>query len=303
MSAPSLTFFCGVQCVVFGADSASILLGRRARTSAEGQWALPGGHVEELESPLDTARRELREETGLEGLSAEVLPSFFTWRTERRYAHFPVIFTESVGEPALQEGELFSALSFFPLDSLPTPLFEPSRLTLEALQGSRQEVKLRGNRHAFIQLEMLALHVGDRKNAAWTLRAFLGEDKDELIITWGRRMAKSRNVRRQVFIGRSNTMKRIRELVTRRLRHGYCVVGLSGDVTPDGLAAWFPELHLSVVSTQLLTQLSVDPAARAAYMGESAAGKLAGQLALWGTQAGGPVAPGDEAIPGLFELE
>jgi 8-oxo-dGTP pyrophosphatase MutT (NUDIX family) len=51
----------------------SILLDRR---SDDGSWAFLGGGVEEDESVLDALRREVREETGLEVLSADLLGVF-----------------------------------------------------------------------------------------------------------------------------------------------------------------------------------------------------------------------------------
>jgi ADP-ribose pyrophosphatase YjhB (NUDIX family) len=43
-----------------------VLLTRRAIEPNVGAWDLPGGFVEEHEHPVETLRRELREETGLE---------------------------------------------------------------------------------------------------------------------------------------------------------------------------------------------------------------------------------------------
>lgn len=71
---PALT----ADCVVFGLDDEDlkVLLIQRDREPFAGCWALPGGFVEEDESPEDAARRELEEETGLSRIYLEQLFTF-----------------------------------------------------------------------------------------------------------------------------------------------------------------------------------------------------------------------------------
>jgi 8-oxo-dGTP diphosphatase len=67
-----------VDCVVFGFDEGDlkVLLVRRDVDPFRGKWALPGGFVREDESLDEAARRELREETGIEKLYLEQLYTF-----------------------------------------------------------------------------------------------------------------------------------------------------------------------------------------------------------------------------------
>lgn len=71
---PALT----VDCVVFGFDEGAlkVLLVRRGVRPFEGCWALPGGFVHVEEALEDAARRELREETGVDRVFLEQLYTF-----------------------------------------------------------------------------------------------------------------------------------------------------------------------------------------------------------------------------------
>lgn len=67
MSGPELC----VGAVVVNGES--ILLIRRGTPPGEGLWSVPGGRVQRRESLADATRRELLEETGLEGEVGEAV--------------------------------------------------------------------------------------------------------------------------------------------------------------------------------------------------------------------------------------
>lgn len=53
-------------CDMILVENGKVLLVKRGREPFKGEWALPGGHIEDGESAEQCAKREMKEETGLE---------------------------------------------------------------------------------------------------------------------------------------------------------------------------------------------------------------------------------------------
>ena len=103
-----------------------LLLGRRRGAHGAGTWAPPGGHIDEGENVESTARREVREETGLELGRTVIGPT-----TEDRFPegkHFLTTFVIAdapTGTPANLEPEKCEGWEWFRWAELPEPLFLP----------------------------------------------------------------------------------------------------------------------------------------------------------------------------------
>jgi 8-oxo-dGTP pyrophosphatase MutT (NUDIX family) len=76
------------------AGGPAFLLTRRAPRlrSHSGQWALPGGRVDDGESPVDAARRELREEIGLDLPPTALLGLLDDYASRSGYVITPCVF-------------------------------------------------------------------------------------------------------------------------------------------------------------------------------------------------------------------
>ncbi len=77
-----------------------VLLVRRGRPPAAGEWTLPGGHVEEGESPEAAAVRELREETAIDGRVVAPLGVVEIAREGVRYSIHEFLVTPTSDGPA-----------------------------------------------------------------------------------------------------------------------------------------------------------------------------------------------------------
>ncbi len=101
----------------------ALLLVRRCREPYLGYWDIPGGFLNEHETPADGARREAREETGLEVRLLEFL-GFYLDTYEYCGDRFTTLncyfIAEAEGTP--QAGDDADDFGWFPLDDLPTAI-------------------------------------------------------------------------------------------------------------------------------------------------------------------------------------
>jgi 8-oxo-dGTP diphosphatase len=105
----------------------NVLLGRRLGAHGEGSWAPPGGNLEYGESVEACARREVREETGLDldGLSRGPYTEDLFEPEGKHYVTLFVVARALAGEPTVREPARCATWQWFRWTELPTPLFLP----------------------------------------------------------------------------------------------------------------------------------------------------------------------------------
>src|SRR5689334_4213313 len=113
-------------------EGSEILLVKRRYAPMVGHWALPAGYLEGDEDPWRTARREAREETGLEIRPVRLLGAFPGGGQDGPVVL--LVFSGVVEGGVLEAGDDASEAAFFPLTRLPRPLaYGPHRVVIRAL--------------------------------------------------------------------------------------------------------------------------------------------------------------------------
>ncbi len=115
-----------------------LLLGKRTSALGLGEYSIPGGHMEYNESFEECARREVREETGLEVGNVR----FLSLANNKKY--FPKHYVEihfvadwEEGEPKTIEPDKIGDWSWYDLDKLPEPLFALLLNSFDALKTGK----------------------------------------------------------------------------------------------------------------------------------------------------------------------
>ena len=113
-----------------------VLLGIRKGSHGAGEYAFPGGHLEYMESFEECARREVREETGMEigELEFSLLANIKEYKP-KHYVHVGLIAKWVSGEPRVMEPDKCEGWAWYDLDNLPEGVFGPAGLAFEAMRS------------------------------------------------------------------------------------------------------------------------------------------------------------------------
>jgi 8-oxo-dGTP diphosphatase len=130
--------------VLTAAAVPSLLLVQRAHAPFAGDWALPGGFVEEGERVAEAAPRELAEETGLQtgSLRLELLGVYDTpGRDPRGWTVSVVYLTTVPAELPVRGADDARDARWFRPDALPKLAFDHAAIIADALSARRRAAR------------------------------------------------------------------------------------------------------------------------------------------------------------------
>lgn len=126
----------GIGVMVF--KDGKVLMGKRKNAHGEGLFAWPGGHMEAMESFEECAKREVREETGMEIENIRFLRLMnFKDHAPKHYVDIALMADWQSGEPRVMEPEKCEGWNWYDPDQLPTPQFGTIPSYLEAYKTGR----------------------------------------------------------------------------------------------------------------------------------------------------------------------
>lgn len=112
-----------------------VLLIQRGQEPFQGQWALPGGFLEEEETLESGAKRELEEETGIRMQGLLEVGAFGEPGRDPRGRTISVAFWGVLGsEKSLKAADDAAEARWFPVDELPPLAFDHKRILQAAME-------------------------------------------------------------------------------------------------------------------------------------------------------------------------
>ncbi len=115
-----------------------VLLGKRKGSHGVGEYAFPGGKLEYLESFGECARREVREECGIEikNIRFQFVANLLAYKP-KHFTHIGLVADWESGEAKVLEPEKCESWDWYETSKLPAPLFFVTDLFFDSLKTGK----------------------------------------------------------------------------------------------------------------------------------------------------------------------
>ncbi|MBE6253886.1 MAG: NUDIX hydrolase [Bacteroidales bacterium] len=131
------------DCVIFGYDikeGLSVLLVKRGLEPFKGRWAFPGGFLKMDEDADTCAKRELKEETGLETDSVRQFGTFSAVERDPRERVITIAYMALVRKEEVKGGDDASEAAWFPVSAIPPLAFDHDHILRIALERLKEDI-------------------------------------------------------------------------------------------------------------------------------------------------------------------
>ena len=130
------------DCVIFGfnGERLQVLLIERGIEPFKGRWAFPGGFLKMDETAVEGAKRELKEETGLENAYIQQLHTFSAPNRDPRERVITIAYYALVNIQEVKGGDDAASARWFPLDEIPPLAFDHDYILRMATQKLREQI-------------------------------------------------------------------------------------------------------------------------------------------------------------------
>jgi len=122
-------------------NKGEVILGLRKGSHGEGEWCFPGGHLEFGETIFETAKRETKEETGLDINRFELISVADEMRyiktDGKHYLNIGIKGEYGGGEPKAMEPDRCSTWRWFNLNNLPGKMLEGTELIIKNFKAGK----------------------------------------------------------------------------------------------------------------------------------------------------------------------
>ena len=131
--------FVGTAVVIFNKKKDKVLFGKRINCFAAGTYGMPGGRAHKNENLEETAKRELKEETGLISKKIKYLGVVRDIYFDHTFVHFAFLCTEHSGVVKTMEPNKCEGWKWYSINKLPNNLFLPHKKSIEIYLNSKKE--------------------------------------------------------------------------------------------------------------------------------------------------------------------